>query len=388
MGAALRRQVCAALMSVVLEEGGATTGGHKPPARPPFLEITSVGKQFGSFVALKDVSLSIAEGEFVSFVGPSGCGKTTLLRAIAGLDPATTGLIRQAGREITGLPPAARDFGIVFQSYALFPNLTVAQNVAYGLRGPAWSRNRVDARVDELIRLVGLAEHARKYPSQLSGGQQQRVALARALAPEPGLLLLDEPLSALDAIVRLHLRQEIRALQRRLGVTTIMVTHDQEEAMGVSDRIVVMSRGRVEQVGTPEEVYRLPASAFVAGFVGRSSMIEARVGATPATLEVSGHVIPAAAAGGMLYGAEVCAFVRPEDVRLGDAARDMPGAIAMDVVHVEFLGATCRVALEAGRLRFEADASAAALRAAGANPGSRLLAAIPAAAVMVFPVDV
>ena len=375
-------------MSVVLEEGGATTGGHKPPARPPFLEITSVGKQFGSFVALKDVSLSIAEGEFVSFVGPSGCGKTTLLRAIAGLDPATTGLIRQAGREITGLPPAARDFGIVFQSYALFPNLTVAQNVAYGLRGPAWSRNRVDARVDELIRLVGLAEHARKYPSQLSGGQQQRVALARALAPEPGLLLLDEPLSALDAIVRLHLRQEIRALQRRLGVTTIMVTHDQEEAMGVSDRIVVMSRGRVEQVGTPEEVYRRPASAFVAGFVGRSSMIEARVGATPATLEVSGHVIPAAAAGGMLYGAEVCAFVRPEDVRLGDAARDMPGAIAMDVVHVEFLGATCRVALEAGRLRFEADASAAALRVAGASPGSRLLAAIPAAAVMVFPVDV
>ena len=375
-------------MSVALEEGGATTGGHKPPARPPFLEIASVGKQFGSFVALKDVSLSISEGEFVSFVGPSGCGKTTLLRAIAGLDPATTGVIRQAGREITGLPPAARDFGIVFQSYALFPNLTVAQNVAYGLRGPGWSRSRTDVRVDELIRLVGLAEHARKYPAQLSGGQQQRVALARALAPEPGLLLLDEPLSALDAIVRLHLRQEIRALQRRLGVTTIMVTHDQEEAMGVSDRIVVMSRGRVEQVGTPEEVYRRPASAFVAGFVGRSSMIEAMVGATPATLEAGGHVIPADAAGGMLYGAEVRAFVRPEDVRLGDAARDMPGAVAMDVVHVEFLGATCRVALEAGRLRLEADAPAAMLRAAGAVPGARLLAAIPSSALMVFPADV
>jgi iron(III) transport system ATP-binding protein len=376
-------------MSATLEEGGAVAMGGPPAAsRPPFLEIASVGKQFGTFVALKDVSLSIAEGEFVSFVGPSGCGKTTLLRAIAGLDPATTGLIRQAGREITGLPPAARDFGIVFQSYALFPNLTVAQNVAYGLRGPGWSRARIAARVDELIRLVGLAEHAGKYPAQVSGGQQQRVALARALAPEPGLLLLDEPLSALDAIVRLHLRQEIRALQRRLGVTTIMVTHDQEEAMGVSDRIVVMSRGRVEQVGTPEEVYRRPASAFVAGFVGRSSMIEAVVDATPGTLRAAGHLIPAEAARGLLYGTEVRAFVRPEDVRLGEAAHGLPGAIEMEVVHVEFLGATCRVALEHGRLRIEADATAEALRATGAVLGARVPAAIPAAAVMVFRADV
>lgn len=373
-------------MSVAIEEAAAR--GQVPAARPPFLEIASVGKQFGSFVALKDVSLSIAEGEFVSFVGPSGCGKTTLLRAIAGLDPATTGVIRQAGREITGLPPAARDFGIVFQSYALFPNLDVMRNVAYGLRGPGWSRNRIAARVDDLIRLVGLAEHATKYPAQLSGGQQQRVALARALAPEPGLLLLDEPLSALDAIVRLHLRQEIRALQRRLGVTTIMVTHDQEEAMGVSDRIVVMSRGRVEQVGTPEEVYRRPASAFVAGFVGRSSMIEATVGASPGTLDVAGHLIPAEAARGMLYGAEVRAFVRPEDVRLGPSARDLPGAVAMEVVHIEFLGATCRVALEHGRLRLESDATAETLRAAGVLPGARVEAAIPASAVMVFPADV
>jgi iron(III) transport system ATP-binding protein len=376
-------------MSATLEEDGAVAMGGAPAARrPPFLEIASVGKQFGTFVALKDVSLSIAEGEFVSFVGPSGCGKTTLLRAIAGLDPATTGVIRQAGREITGLPPAARDFGIVFQSYALFPNLTVAQNVAYGLRGPGWSRARIAARVDELIRLVGLAEHAGKYPAQVSGGQQQRVALARALAPEPGLLLLDEPLSALDAIVRLHLRQEIRALQRRLGVTTIMVTHDQEEAMGVSDRIVVMSRGRVEQVGTPEEVYRRPASAFVAGFVGRSSMIEAVVDATPGTLRAAGHEIPADAARGLLYGTEVRAFVRPEDVRLGEAAQGLPGAIAMEVVHVEFLGATCRVALEHGRLRIEADATAEALRIAGARLGARVPAAIPAAAVMVFRADV
>ncbi|WP_372622968.1 ABC transporter ATP-binding protein [Falsiroseomonas sp.] len=376
-------------MSATLEEGGAAAaGGAALPARPPFLEILSVGKQFGSFVALKDVSLSIAEGEFVSFVGPSGCGKTTLLRAIAGLDPATTGVIRQAGREITGLPPAARDFGIVFQSYALFPNLTVARNVAYGLRGPAWTRLRIAARVDELIRLVGLAEHATKYPAQLSGGQQQRVALARALAPEPGLLLLDEPLSALDAIVRLHLRQEIRALQRRLGVTTIMVTHDQEEAMGVSDRIVVMSRGRVEQVGTPEEVYRRPASAFVAGFVGRSAMFEAVVDASPGVLRAHGHVLLADAARGMLYGTQVNAFVRPEEVRLGAAAVAMPGAIRMEVVHLEFLGATCRVALESGRLRLEADATAEQLRKAGALPGAKVPVAVPADAVTLFPADV
>ncbi len=181
-------------------------------------------KNFGSFVALRDVSLSVRTSEFVTFVGPSGCGKTTLLRAIAGLDPASRGQILQAGRDITGLPPAQRDFGIVFQSYALFPNLTVAENVGYGLRGAAWPRSRRRERVAELIETVGLGEQADKYPAQMSGGQQQRVALARALANEPGLLLLDEPLSALDAIVRQHLRAELRALQRRLGVTTIMVT--------------------------------------------------------------------------------------------------------------------------------------------------------------------
>ena len=375
-------------MSVAVEDAGpAAAQGASAARRPPFLEITSLGKQFGSFVALKDVSLSIAEGEFVSFLGPSGCGKTTLLRAIAGLDPATSGIIRQAGREITGLPPGARDFGIVFQSYALFPNLTVSRNIAYGLRGSAWSGTRIAARVDELLRLVGLAEHAGKYPSQLSGGQQQRVALARALAPEPGLLLLDEPLSALDAIVRLHLRQEIRALQRRLGVTTVMVTHDQEEAMSVSDRIVVMHRGGVEQVGTPEEIYRRPASAFVAGFVGRSASFDAVVDATPGVLHAAGHAIVAEAASGMLYGTPVRAFVRPEDIRLG-AMPGEPDGLAMEVVHVEFLGAVCRVTLEAGRLRLEADATAEQLRAAGAAPGARIVVAVPPGAVMVFPADV
>lgn len=362
-------------------------GIRRAATQAPYLDIVALGKQFGTFVALKDVSLRVREGEFISFLGPSGCGKTTLLRAIAGLDPATTGVIRQAGRDITGLPPAARDFGIVFQSYALFPNFSVADNIAYGLRGPAWPAKRVAARVAELLDLVGLAEHSKRYPAQLSGGQQQRVALARALAPEPGLLLLDEPLSALDAIVRLHLRQEIRALQRRLGVTTIMVTHDQEEAMGVSDRILVMSRGHVQQVGTPEEVYRTPATAFVASFVGRSSAFDAVVQAAPGTISTHGITLPAEAAQGMLYGTAIRAFVRPEDVRLGPAAEGMPGALPMLVTHLEYLGPTCRIALERGAFRLEADAAPDLVRAVGALPGAEVLAAIPPDRIMVFPGD-
>ena len=190
------------------------------------------------------------------FLGPSGCGKTTLLRCIAGLDIQTAGSIEQAGHDVSVLPPSERDFGIVFQSYALFPNLTVEKNVAYGLENTGAGRDRIAARVNELLGLVGLSEQGRKYPAQLSGGQQQRVALSRALAASPGLLLLDEPLSALDAKVRVRLRHEISSLQQRLGVTTIMVTHDQEEALTMADRIVVMNQGRIDQVGTPTEIYR------------------------------------------------------------------------------------------------------------------------------------
>jgi iron(III) transport system ATP-binding protein len=362
-------------------------GLARPEMTAPYLEVVSVGKLFGSFVALRDVSLGIGEGEFVSFVGPSGCGKTTLLRAIAGLDPPSTGVIRQAGREITGLPPSGRDFGIVFQSYALFPNLTVTENVGYGLRGAAWPKPRVAQRVAELLELVGLAEHAPKYPAQLSGGQQQRVALARALANEPGLLLLDEPLSALDAIVRLHLRMEIRALQRRLGVTTIMVTHDQEEAMGVSDRIVVMSRGRIEQVGTPEDIYRAPASPFVAGFVGRSSSFAATVDGPPGAVAAFGLTLPADAARKMLYGGRVTVFVRPEDVRLGAAAAQMPWNFAAEVTGLEFLGPVCRLSLEAGGLRLEADAAPDLVRELAAMPGAQVTVALPADRLLVYPAD-
>jgi iron(III) transport system ATP-binding protein len=210
----------------------------------------------------------VAQGEFVCFLGPSGCGKTTLLRIIAGLEVQSAGSVRQGGRDISRLPPAQRDYGIVFQSYALFPNLSVYDNVAYGLVNKGKARTTITARVAELLKLVGLPESAAKFPSQLSGGQQQRIALARALATAPGLLLLDEPLSALDALERVRLRQEIRALQQRLGVTTIMVTHDQEEALSMADRIVVMNHGRIEQIGSALEIYREPASPFVADLVG------------------------------------------------------------------------------------------------------------------------
>jgi iron(III) transport system ATP-binding protein len=210
---------------------GMTASGSPSMTNDYFLELNHIRKEFGAFVALHDINLQIKKGEFVCFLGPSGCGKTTLLRIIAGLEVQTSGEVLQAARDISRLPPALRDYGIVFQSYALFPNLSVADNVAYGLVNRKTPKSEITQRVTELVKLVGLPGSENKYPSQLSGGQQQRIALARALATSPGLLLLDEPLSALDALERLRLRQEIRALQQKLGVTTIMVTHDQEEAL-------------------------------------------------------------------------------------------------------------------------------------------------------------
>ena len=228
--------------------------------RETYLRLTAITKKFGDFTALRDISLEVFAGEFVFFLGPSGCGKTTLLRIIAGLDVQTAGLIEQSGREISSLPPAERDYGIVFQSYALFPNLTVFKNVAYGLESERANKGDVARRVEELLDLVGIGTERNKYPAQLSGGQQQRVAVARAIATSPGLLLLDEPLSALDARVRDHLRHELKQLQQRLGITTIMVTHDQGEALTMADRIVVMNHGIIEQIGTPKDIYEHPAT--------------------------------------------------------------------------------------------------------------------------------
>lgn len=238
------------------------------------LEIQGVNKFFGDFCALQDIDLTIEPGELVCFLGPSGCGKTTLLRIIAGLEQQSAGQLHQGDVDISQKPPRDRDFGIVFQSYALFPNMTVTDNIAYGLRSIGMPKAQINSRVEELLSVIGLEDHARKYPAQLSGGQQQRVALARALAPSPGLLLLDEPLSALDAKVRHHLRSEIRNLQKQLGVTTIMVTHDQEEALAMAGRVVVMNNGVIEQVGTPLEIYQQPASSFVASFIGAMNFID------------------------------------------------------------------------------------------------------------------
>jgi len=245
-----------------------------PPA-DPYLSLAGITKRFGQFTALDRVSLDVPSGSLVTFLGPSGCGKTTLLRIIAGLETQDEGSIVQGGRDISRLPAIKRDYGIVFQSYALFPNLTIFDNVAYGLVNRRAGREKIRSRVAELLKLVGLPDVGRHYPGQLSGGQQQRIALARALATSPGLLLLDEPLSALDALERVRLRAEIRALQQRLAVTTIMVTHDQEEALSMADHIVVMSRGRIEQVGTPQQIYREPATAFVADFVGKVNVLAA-----------------------------------------------------------------------------------------------------------------
>ena len=237
------------------------------------LVLDSVRKSFGPLVALDNVSLGVAAGEFVCLLGPSGCGKTTLLRIIAGLLTMDAGRLTLAGRDLTQVPARQRGFGIVFQSYSLFPNMTVADNIGYGLKLRGTSREQINARVLELLALIKLPQIAERFPWELSGGQQQRVALARAIAADPALLLLDEPLSALDAKVRAELREEIRDLQRRLQIPTVMVTHDQEEALSLADRIICMSRGRIEQAGSPADLYLHPATRFVADFMGVSNLI-------------------------------------------------------------------------------------------------------------------
>lgn len=238
------------------------------------LFIQDVSKFFGQFQALHDVSLEVGSDEFVCLLGPSGCGKTTLLRIIAGLEPFDSGYLQIGERDLRKIDAQHRGFGIVFQSYSLFPNMTVAENIGYGLKIRKWSRDKVDAKVRELMELVRFPELAQRYPHELSGGQQQRVAIARALAVDPALLLLDEPLSALDARVRAEMRTEIRDVQRRLGIPTIMVTHDQEEALTMADKIVCMKEGRIEQVGTPQELYGSPQTRFVADFVGLSNLLD------------------------------------------------------------------------------------------------------------------
>jgi iron(III) transport system ATP-binding protein len=349
--------------------------------------LEGIAKKFSEFVALRGISLSIAPGEFVCFLGPSGCGKTTLLRIIAGLERQNAGTVRMAGRDVSGLPPALRNFGIVFQSYALFPNLTVGRNVAYGLETRKIDAAAIARRVDELLALVGLARHRDKYPAQLSGGEQQRVALARALAPAPALLLLDEPLSALDARVRQSLRHEIRGLQRRLGVTTIMVTHDQEEALAMADRIVVMNAGRVEQVGPPAEVYRRPLTPFVARFVGQMNFIPAVASRRSGWARMGDVELEHQTGLEAASGSPVTLAIRPEEIAVGPPAEGVANGLRARIESVQFLGPFTRLALAVeggGKATLECDVAATAFAALGAGEGALVPIALSPDALRAF----
>jgi iron(III) transport system ATP-binding protein len=354
-------------------------------APPDFLVLEDIRKEFGSFVALRDVNLAVRKGELVCFLGPSGCGKTTLLRIIAGLDVQSAGRVVQAGRDISRLPPMQRDYGIVFQSYALFPNLTVAQNVAYGLVNRRVGRADREKRVAELLTLVGLPDSGSKYPAQLSGGQQQRIAIARSLATSPGLMLLDEPLSALDARVRVRLRGEIRSLQQRLGITTILVTHDQEEALSMADRIVVMNHGVIEQVGSPEEIYRDPATPFAADFVGKTNLLPAERAGDNGILvgdqRFDCDLDPALAAGRALR-----VFFRPEDVLVRGVNGSTANSAAAVVEKIEFLGAYSRLTVRVSGIAqpLLADLSVNDLAEFRVRPGDTLRVAVPAGRIRVF----
>jgi spermidine/putrescine ABC transporter ATP-binding subunit len=312
-----------------------------------FLELTGLQKHFpGGVVAVDDFNLSAARGEFVSFLGPSGCGKTTTLRMIAGFEKPTTGAITVDGLDITDRAPNQRNVGMVFQSYALFPNMNVAENIGFGLKVRKRPKAEIARRVDELIALMHLEGRADRYPWQMSGGQQQRVALARALAIEPQVLLLDEPLSALDAKIRLVLRKEIRSIQRQLGITTVYVTHDQEEALSMSDRVVVMSDGHVEQIGTPSEIYNFPSTAFVASFVGTLNLVEAGV-IDPGTgrVAVGGQEIRTARAlTDARAGDRITLALRPEGIELGEGAAG-DNRLSGTLADIGFLGSIVRLRL-------------------------------------------
>ena len=322
-----------------------------------FLALTGIMKTYGAEAVVKDFNLTVERGELVTLLGPSGCGKTTTLRMIAGFETPTEGTIRIDRRDVTHLNARRRAIGMVFQAYALFPNMTVERNIAFGLRVAGKPAAQIKARVDELLALIKLPELAGRFPHQLSGGQQQRVSLARALAPSPQILLLDEPLSALDARIRAGLREDIRALQQKLDITTIFVTHDQEEALSISDRIVVMNAGAIEQVGTPSEIYNRPRTRFVASFLGTLNTLEGvvvdpaagaiRVG--PALLRARGAIKGARA------GETRSLALRPEALRLGPPANGA-NALTGAVEDATFLGAIVRlrVRLHQGTLLVDA----------------------------------
>lgn len=321
-----------------------------------FLQIQNVSKIFGAVEAVKDFDLDIEKGELVSFLGPSGCGKTTTLRMVAGFETPTSGRIIMNGQDITDVPPNKRDVGMVFQAYALFPNMTVAGNIGFGLKVMKKPAEEIHQRVKEMLALINMPEYGNRYPYQLSGGQQQRVALARALALRPDVLLLDEPLSALDAKIRVSLRAEIRAIQRKLGITAIYVTHDQEEALSLSDRVVVMNAGKMEQVGTPFEIYNFPKTAFVANFVGTLNTATVEV-EDPAsgTLRMDNLILKSAEnLKEKKKGDKVLMSIRPE--RLSFAAEQKKDNILdCTIENITFLGSVVRIQVKLGNQLFYMD---------------------------------
>jgi len=319
-----------------------------------YLTAENVSKSYGSTVALSPVNLSLSQGELVTLLGPSGCGKTTLLRIVAGFNAPTTGRVLLDGRDVTPLPAAKRQMGMVFQAYSLFPNLSAEDNVGFGLKVRGLSGAESEKRLKTLFALIGLEEARKRYPHQLSGGQQQRVALARALAIEPQVLLLDEPLSALDAQVRLNLRDEIRRVQQETGTTTLFVTHDQEEALAISDRVVVMEKGKVAQLGTPEEIYRRPATPFVAEFVGTANGLDA-VAQEGGVIAVAGWSAPVQveAARTFAVGERLRLYLRPEELRLRSSPAD--GHLSGTVTDKRFLGSVTRLSVRVGETQLVAD---------------------------------
>ncbi|MFC9969834.1 ABC transporter ATP-binding protein [Spirillospora sp. NPDC127200] len=333
--------------------------------------LEGLTKRYGSHVALDAVEVSVAKGEMLALLGPSGCGKTTLLRCVAGLDEADGGTISIGGADVTRLAARKRPIGMVFQSYALFPNLSAAGNIAFPLTVRRRPKHEIAARVEELLALVGLESHGDRLPNRLSGGQQQRVALARALAPDPEVLLLDEPLSALDAQVRTRLRDEVRRIQHQVGITTVFVTHDQSEALAISDRVAVMNNGRIEQCAPPPEIYEAPSTRFAAGFVGNRNTLELE--AADGRVAWGGAFEVAAPAGGRA----LCLF-RPEDVQV---TADGPGLAATVDVKV-FLGAVTRVYATAEGTTVFADVPSRA--AASLEEGQRVKVRVAPDCVQVF----
>ena len=321
-----------------------------------FLEINDVRKSYAQHNAVELFNLKVERGEFVSFLGPSGCGKTTTLRMIAGFETPTTGMIQIDGTDITHRAPNQRPVGMVFQSYALFPNMKVADNIAFGLKIAKKPKTEIKQRVDEMLGLIHMSEFANRYPFQLSGGQQQRVALARAIAVKPQVLLLDEPLSALDAKIRVTLRHEIRSIQQKLGITTIYVTHDQEEALSLSDRIVVMSAGRVEQIGTPFEIYNFPKTEFVAQFVGTLNTLKAQVrSAVEGRLAIDNQEIQVSQGAEDLHDGDLISVsLRPERVSLYGENRK-PNVLDVTVQTITFLGSIVRMQVQSGTNAFYMD---------------------------------